>query len=413
MNKKRQLKRTQVKLTVIFTLLVFCIASILQLSFFSYKYYSGVQDEIKKLNWLSSMIEKNQISLTQISSLIKNEKRIGEPVKDDSNPNDLPWGKIINYVLLDSQNYVFVQSIRGNVDLEQVVAVIDAKVEETQLFWSMLIKYTKIEKNIETYQLVLFKELNYSFQNYVSDILKFFILISIFSSLFFVVWYYFMRVTLKPVEDNISEMDNFVQNAWHELKTPISVVSSNLQLMKQLKQADNVEMINENIAELNHMDKLIEALVTFTDLWDTSEISHNSIWDIISNIQKDFENTASEKNINILLKKSSDFQVKSNREFLYIMVSNIVKNAIKFSHADSEIHISYWDKKIIIEDFWVWIEEENLSKIFWRFYREENARNKDGFWIGLALVAKIAKIYKWKIKVTSQPNKGTKFTINF
>jgi signal transduction histidine kinase len=75
-----------------------------------------------------------------------------------------------------------------------------------------------------------------------------------------------VKITLKPVADNIIEMDNFVHNAGHELKTPISVVSSNLQLMKQLKQADNVEMINENIAELTHMDKLIEALVTFTDI---------------------------------------------------------------------------------------------------------------------------------------------------
>jgi signal transduction histidine kinase len=53
---------------------------------------------------------------------------------------------------------------------------------------------------------------------------------------------------------------------------------------------------------------------------------------IIDDIQKDFEQMSYEKNISILLKKSQDFKIKSNRELLYILISNIVKNAIKYSH---------------------------------------------------------------------------------
>ncbi len=365
------------------------------------------------MDLLTKVIEKNNIPLTQIHNLIKNEKRIWEPVKKWETQAELPGWKIMNFALLDSQNYVFVQSIRGEVDLQKVAEVIENKPKNTQLFDSMLIKYTPLQRSIETYQLVLFKELNYSFQNYASDIFKFFILISIFSILVFVIGYYFVRISLKPVEENISEMDNFVHNAGHELKTPISVVSSNLQLMKQLKQADNTQMIEENIAELSHMDKLIEALVRFTDLWENTKISTNNISEIIDTIQKDFEWLLQEKNITIMMKKTNNFIIKSNRELLYILLSNIIKNAIKFSHADSEIHISYADKKVIIQDFWVGIQKENIPKIFWRFYRQDTTRNKEWFGIWLALVAKIAKMYKWKIKVDSQENQWTKFIINF
>lgn len=365
------------------------------------------------MNLLIEVIEKNNIALTQIHNLIKNEKRIWEPVKKWDTQAELPGWKIMNYALLDSQNYVFVQSIRWEVDLKKVAEVIENKPERIQLFDSMLIQYTPIQRNIETYQLVLFKELNYSFENYASDIFKFFILISIFSILVFVIWYYFVRISLRPVEENIAEMDNFVHNAGHELKTPISVVSSNLQLMKQLKQSDNTQMIEENIAELTHMDKLIEALVTFTDLGENTKISQNSIWEIISTIQKDFEWLLQEKNIRFMMKKTNDFSLKSNRELLYILISNIVKNAIKFSNNDSEIHISYADKKLIIKDFGVGIKKENIPKIFWRFYRQDNVRNKEWFGIWLALVAKIAKMYKWKIKVDSQVDQWTKFIINF
>lgn len=413
MDKKRQLQKSQLKLTVLFTLLVFWIASILQLSFFSYKYYSWIYQETQKMDLLTYVIQKNNIPLTQIHNLIKNEKRIWEPIKKWETQAELPGWKIMNFALLDSQNYVFVQSIRGEVDLQKVAEVIENKPKNTQLIGSMLIKYTPLQRSIETYQLVLFKELNYSFQNYASDIFKFFILISIFSILVFVIGYYFVRVSLKPVEENITEMDDFVHNAGHELKTPISVVSSNLQLMKQLKQTDNIQMIEENIAELSHMDKLIEALVRFTDLSENTKISHNSIWEIVDTIQKDFEWLLQEKNIIIMMKKTNDFKVKSNRELLYIMISNIIKNAIKFSHNDSELHISYADKKIIIQDFWIGIQKENIPKIFWRFYRQNNARNKEWFGIWLALVAKIAKMYKWKIKVDSQENQWTKFIINF
>ncbi len=76
MDKKRQLQKSQLKLTVLFTLLVFCIASILQLSFFSYKYFSGIYQETKKMDLLTYVIEKNHTPLTQIHNLIKNEKRI-------------------------------------------------------------------------------------------------------------------------------------------------------------------------------------------------------------------------------------------------------------------------------------------------------------------------------------------------
>lgn len=362
---------------------------------------------------LTSVIEINNIPLAQIHNLLKNEKRIWEANNDSQVSNQIPTGKVMNYALLDSQNFVFVQSIRWNVDLQKVSEVIEQKPKKIQLIDSMLIQYTPIVRNIDTYQLILFKELDYSFQNYASDIFRFFILITFFSILVFVIWYYFVKNTLKPIEENIDEMDNFVHNAWHELKTPISVISSNLQLMKQLKQADNTQMLDENISELEHMNKLIEALVTFTDITDDGEVVNNKISNLIINIQKDLESLAQEKNISIILKKNHDFIIKSNRELLYIFISNIVKNAIKFSHTNSEIHISYFDKKLIIQDFWIGIEAENIPKIFWRFYRQENARNREWFGIWLALVAKIAKMYKWRIKVTSQPKEYTKFIINF
>lgn len=414
MDKKRHLYNTQLKLTVLFSLLVFCIASILQLSFFSYKYFMWVHVESNKMNLLSEVIATKNIPLTQIHNLIKNEKRIWDPTGlPDPTWAQLPIGKIMNFAILDSQNFVIAQSIRGNVDLEKVVKVIQEKPTDLQQIDATLIRYTPIERSIETYQLVLFKELNYTFQNYANDVFKFFVLISFFSIIFFIIWHHFVKITLRPVAQNINEMDNFVHNAWHELKTPLAVVSSNLQLMKQFKWDINTQMLDENIRELKHMNKLIEALVTFTDMKNTGNPVANSIEVMIENIIEDLQGYSEKFDVKILLKKSENFMIRADREYLYILVSNIIKNAVKYSHGWWEVHISYGQKKLVIQDFWMWIKKENLHKIFGRFYRQDEARDNEWFGIWLALVSKIAKIYKWKIKVLSKYQEWTKFIINF
>jgi signal transduction histidine kinase len=103
----------------------------------------------------------------------------------------------------------------------------------------------------------------------------------------------------------------------------------------------------------------------------------------------------------------------ADKEYLYILLSNIIKNAIKFSNNWWSINISYMDNKCIIQDFWVWIDKNNIVNIFNRFFQEEQSRNTEGFGIWLALVSKIANIYKWSLNIDSVKWEWTKFTINF
>jgi hypothetical protein len=76
-----------------------------------------------------------------------------------------------------------------------------------------IIKYSPIHRTIETYQLLLFKQLDYDFDTYISDIIRFFIAIALFSILFLFIGNIFVKRNLKPVEDNIIEMNDFVHNA--------------------------------------------------------------------------------------------------------------------------------------------------------------------------------------------------------
>jgi len=413
MEQKSQLQKVQLKLTIIFTLLVFWIASILQISFFSYKYQSWIKNESNKIKFLAQTIAEKDIPLNQLQRIIKDEKRLWkvENIELPNNIHPTKW-RIMNFAILDDEWHVLLQNIRWEINIVTVMDVLDKKHNNVVVKDWTIVKYLPIERPLETYQLLLFKKLNYDFDEYVWDVLSFFLAITWFSIFFFFIWYIFVRKNLKPVEKNIIEMNDFVHNAGHELKTPISVIDSNLQLMKQLWEYRE-DMIDENIIEISRLNKLIEALVDISDIQEKQENTKNNIEDEINYILNEYNSIINEKNIQIKYIQKKNFIIQSDREYLYIVLSNIIKNAIKFSDKLWTIHISYMDNSCVIQDFGCGIEKENISNIFGRFFQEKNARNWEWFGIWLALVSKITKIYNWKIKVKSEKWEWTRFIINF
>jgi signal transduction histidine kinase len=134
-------------------------------------------------------------------------------------------------------------------------------------------------------------------------------------------------------------------------------------------------MIDENITEINRLNKLIEALVTIADIQETEDIQINNIGEEINYILDEFKSIITEKNIQIKYIQKQNFVISSDREYLYILLSNIIKNAIKFSVKSGVIHISYMDNECVIQDFGCGIDTENISNIFYRFFQEKDARN--------------------------------------
>jgi signal transduction histidine kinase len=92
---------------------------------------------------------------------------------------------------------------------------------------------------------------------------------------------------------------------------------------------------------------------------------------------------------------------------------NIISNSIFYNEWNNEIKIIIDKNNIIIEDKWIWINKEEIGKIFTRFYRNKNSwlYYKNWNWLWLVIVKKICDMFWWKIDIDSELKKWTKISI--
>jgi len=136
---------------------------------------------------------------------------------------------------------------------------------------------------------------------------------------------------------------------------------------------------------------------------------------LLEDIAMDMKIIAQTKGIECsYLVKGKDFYVFSNKENLSKAILNILTNSIKYTKRGSvTLSLSKKSKDIYItiEDTGIGIKEEDLPKIFNRFYRSSNVKNIDGTGLGLSIARSIIEGYKGSILVESKVSLGTKFTI--
>ena len=412
---KKNLLHTKKKLTIIFTLLVFSIAVLLEFVFFSAKYYNYINNEEKDFIIVTSAVENKYVSLEDFVNTFDVWKRLFKMwewlwlgVDEEIQENH------VNLLIIDKdKNELVFSNIIDNLSIEFVEKSLNESV-----YWIVkqdrwyFIKKINVEENNNNYDVLFIKVLRYSFWDYLKDILQFVYITLIFSVFFYYIWYLFVSKNLEPVENNLNDMHDFIHNAWHELKTPISIIHSNLQLINQTKVFEK-DLVDEWLIEINRLNNLIESLVELSSVNNPDKNEKIKLNDEILLINKDFTYEAKKKKIDILFINNYDKFLTINKQYFYILYSNLLWNAIKYSNNWWKIIINLNKNSLSIKDNWIWIGNENIDKIFDRFFMWEKSRNTEWHGIWLSLVKKIIWINKWKIKVQSIKWKWSTFTILF
>ena len=395
--------------------MVFGIAVLLEWVFFTWKYYNYTYNEKKSFDSVTSKVENKFISLKDIISVYDVWKRVFRMRRWLSNPLNVvnPEDKV-NLIIIDkNENELVFSNVTDNLNISIVEdALENNKYSEIKQSEWYLIKKIFVKENHKEFDVLFVKNLRYSFIDYFTDLFWFVFITLMFSVVFYYIWLKFVSKNLEPVERNLRYMQDFIHNAWHELKTPISIIHSNLQLIKATKKFDKT-LVKEWLIEINRLDHLIESLVELSNINSVENIEKINLDSEILEIINDYKAEAKKKKIDINFKEIDKKVLTINKQYFYILLSNLIWNAIKYSKSWWKIEIILEKNRLIVKDNWIGISKKNLSKIFDRFFIEEKSRNIEWHWIWLSLVKKISDIYGWKIVVKSKKKEGSEFIIQF
>lgn len=403
-------KKTKFRLTLFFSLIVFFITIFLWFFYFSFKFYNTYSNQ--KIIFNQSVLENTKILNNQLK--IWEIFWIRRPDFELKKRNNWPfWPKNnLNFVVIDKtfENIIY-DNIYQNISIDHDLYVLDFW--KTYLIDNYFITKRQINSLTKNYQVYFFDKQVYGFIDYFKDLFLFLILSFAFSFVVFYIWSLFVEKILAPIKQTLWDLNDFIHNANHELKTPLSVISSNLQLALKLKIYDE-DLIKNSILEINKSSNLITVLSELSDIKNIENKQNINFKTEFEFIIWEFKNKIDEKNITLNLNYINDFDLEINKNYFHILFSNLLWNAIKYNLENNWIiNIEVSKDYFSIENTWEWIEKDDLEKIFDRFYKTDKSRNSDGFWIWLSLVKKICDVYFWKIDVVSNINSKTKFKIFF
>ena len=227
----------------------------------------------------------------------------------------------------------------------------------------------------------------------------------------------FKNMLIRLKEQSQLQID-FVNNASHELKTPIFVIKGYVDMLNDWGK-DDKEVLDEGLIilkkEIQNMQELTEKLLFLAksrnlNIERTNMNLDNTLKEVIDNLILAYP----KQKINY---NSSQIFIDSDAALLKLLFKNLIENAIKYGK-DNPINIELKKEKkikVTIEDFGVGISEKALPHIFERFYREDEARNREikSYGLGLSIVKEIIALLNIDIQVESQLGKGTKITLLF
>lgn len=215
-----------------------------------------------------------------------------------------------------------------------------------------------------------------------------------------------MSISLKNSMDNLK---NFVSNASHELKTPISIInmtSQNLRDEKSLTYEERIQLYNILIKESEEMGELIQNLMILSKISyskNNLKIQHFNLKNLVKQSLYKYELLELEKGLDILVHIKSDFEVNTDYNFFKIVIDNLIQNAIKYSPLYGKIDIELINNIFSIKNTISSTIQENSETLFLEFKRGSNSLGTDieGFGLGLSIVKNILNLLSFRYCITT------------
>jgi signal transduction histidine kinase len=230
---------------------------------------------------------------------------------------------------------------------------------------------------------------------------------------------------LHSAYNELNELDrmktDFISIAAHELRTPLSVILGYAMFLKDDASGTMKEQLDIVLQSAMHLRSLIDDMLNLRQVDQgqaTLELETFSLQDLVSAVVDEIRSISEAKGLQLTLSVPEDpLMIEADRSKLNIVLVNLLSNAIKFTDNGGRIGVragggddAAW---FAVWDTGIGIAQENLHRIFDRFYQVESslARHYEGMGLGLSIAREMVELHQGHIKVDSVPGQGSAFTV--
>ena len=214
---------------------------------------------------------------------------------------------------------------------------------------------------------------------------------------------------------------DFTANVSHELKTPITAISGYAELIenKMVDEDTQIKFAGEIRKHSDRLVSLVNDIIRLSELYHKESLPEFNTVDLFE-VAKErvelLENIAREKNVKINL-TGEQCSFMSNRGLMVELLDNLIQNAIRYNVQNGSVDVTIEKNGsqviLVVADTGIGIPNEDIDRVFERFYRVDKSRSRDtgGTGLGLAIVKHIVELHDGKIELMSELGKGTKIMV--
>ena len=331
---------------------------------------------------------------------------------------------IVNIV----ESGVILSQIKSNISMDDesfksIVKIAHESQDDIGTIKSMDIRYYR--KHYSLYDKISFIDISRD-NNSLDNLFVVFIMTGVMTLIFFFFIILFLsNWALLPVEKTWNQQKQFIADASHELKTPLTVLLANMDILENNKSdtiQSQIKWIQASKQEAKQMKNLIEEML-FLAKSDANRIDNSkstiNVSDTLFSLILSMEVIAFEKNVIINYASTIDDNLYTiaNEKQLMSLLSILLENACKYAYEETSITVKLKREqskiKFEINNYGPVIPKNDIAHIFERFYRVDKSRNKEhgGYGLGLSIAKKITDENNMKISVESSAEKGTTFKV--
>ncbi|MBW2123687.1 MAG: heavy metal sensor histidine kinase [Deltaproteobacteria bacterium] len=228
---------------------------------------------------------------------------------------------------------------------------------------------------------------------------------------------------ISRLEGSFKKISQFTADASHELKTPISSMKGEAELLlcKPRPQEEYQRVLANHIEKLDLLTRTINDLILLSK-FDSNEagleMTRIKLDELLVNLWEFLGVLAEQKEVEFTLGRIDEASVLGDRTRLQQLFTNLIDNAVKFTPSGGRIDISLQRDngfaRVSVKDTGIGIPQDELERIFDRFYRVDKSRDREcgGTGLGLSICYWIAEAHHGKIEVESKLEKGSRFTVS-